>query len=150
MRLVLAALCGFAVLSGVVPSPAAADVTPIKIARDKPFKHKPSGIVIAESAAGIPRVSVAQFDDKQLDLILDFRSPDQAEITTLYVFRNVTGDVPLWFDRIQRTMEVSTNLGPVKLAIPPAAFAPAGQSNARGLRAVYLASGPPGRAAPRR
>ena len=141
MRLVLAALCGLALLSGVVSSPAAADVTPIKVGRDKPFKHKPSGIVIAEAAAGIPRVSVGQFDNKQLDVIVDFRDATQSEITTIYVFRNVAGDVPLWFDRIQRTIETKKSLGAVTLPIPAAAFTPAGQTTARGLRAVYSASG---------
>jgi len=49
--------------------------------------------------------------------------------------------VPVWFDRIQRTVESGNKLGTLRLAIPATAFTPVGQSNARGLRAVYAASG---------
>jgi hypothetical protein len=88
-------------------------------------------------------VSVVQYDDKQLDFAADFQTPDQKEITTVYIFRKVTGDVPLWFDRIQHTVEARANLASPTLAVPPSAFTPAGQSNSRALRAVYAPGGPP-------
>lgn len=125
----------------LVAAPAAADVTEIAVSAGKAFKHKPSGIVVAPVIGGIARTGVAQFDDKQLDVIVDYRAPADQEVTTVYLFRNVTGDVPVWFDRIQRTIEANGKLGTAKLAIPPAAFTPAGQSSARGLRAVYSATG---------
>jgi hypothetical protein len=95
------------------------------------------------SAAGLPRTSIDEFDDKQLDIAAQFRSPDESEITTVFVFRKATGDVPLWFDRIQRSIEAREMFAKPTLAVPPTAFMPAGQSNARGLKAAYATGGPP-------
>jgi hypothetical protein len=141
MRFTVAVLSALIVVAGNAPAPAVADVNPISVGWDKPFKHKPSGMVVAPSAGGLPRTSVAQYDDKQLDVIVDFRTSDQTEVTTLYLFRNVSGDVPVWFDRIQRTVEASTHVGQAKLAIPPAVFTPAGQPNARGIIASFSSTG---------
>jgi hypothetical protein len=139
-----AALCFAALIVGAMSTSAsAADVTAIQVDVQKPFKHKPSGITIAASAGGIARTAVEQFDDKQLDVAAEYRTPDGQEITTIYVFRKVTGDVPLWFDRIQREIEAREMLASPTIAIPPAAFTPPGQSNARGLVAVYAAGRPP-------
>src|SRR5207248_2174703 len=133
MRFIVAGLVGLAWLSSIIAAPALADVKPIAVGQGEAFGHQPSGIVVDATAAGIPRASVGQYDDKQLDIIVDFRTPDQSEITTIYLFRNVSGDVPLWFDRIQRTVEATDKFGNLTITIPPAAFVPAGQSNARGL-----------------
>jgi hypothetical protein len=132
-----------ALIAGAAPVPAVAGVTPIQANPQKPFKHKPSGIVIDAAAAGIPRVSVEQFDDKQLDFAAEYRTADNHEITTVFIFRKVSGDVPLWFDRIQRVIEGRDVLASPTTAIPVAAFTPAGQPNARALRAVYAAGAPP-------
>src|SRR5579884_77017 len=124
-------------------APVFADVTELRADSQKQFKHNPSGIVIAASAAGIQRTKVEEFDDKQLDVAAEFRSPDDKEITTIYVFRRVTGDVPLWFDRIQNAIEARESFKSPTVAIPAAPFTPAGQSNARALKVVYSAGGPP-------
>jgi hypothetical protein len=138
IRLALSAVALALVALG---SAAAADVAPIPADAQKPFKHEPSGIVIPASAAGLPRSAVVEWDDKQLDVAADFHSADETEVTTLYVFRKVTGDVPLWFDRIRQVVQVRKDLSSPTIAIPTAAFTPAGQPNARGLRAVWASSG---------
>jgi hypothetical protein len=117
--------------------------TPIQADPQKEFKHRPSGINLAAAAAGLPRTSLAQYDDKELDVAAEFRSPDTKEDTTIFIFRKVTGDVPLWFDRIQRTVEMRGTFATPSAVIPPAAFTPAGQPNARALRVVYSAGAPP-------
>jgi hypothetical protein len=132
----------FVLLSIMAVSPATADVTEIKANPQKAFKHRPSGIVIAAAAAGIPRTLVQEVDDKQLDIAAQFRSADGSEITTIYIFRKVSGDVPLWFDRIQRTVEARNEMANPTVAIPAAPFTPAGQPNVRGLRVVYVPGGP--------
>ncbi len=142
MRFVLAAASAALLLSGLSVQASAA-VTPIAIGQNQDFKHKPSGLVIAASAGGLPRRSVGQIDQQQLDVLADFRTPDEREITTVYVFRNVSGSVPVWFDRAQFMMERSTALGSVAAAIPASAFTPAGRPQASGLRASYSVSGSP-------
>jgi hypothetical protein len=127
-----------ALLTAFVPAPVAAQ-TPIRADSGKTFKHRPSGIVVAAAAAGIPRVSVVEYDDKQLDVAADFRTPDQSEITTVFIFRKVTGDVPLWFDRIEHVVAAKPELASPTLSIPPTAFTPLGQPNSRGLIAVFTA-----------
>jgi len=130
-----------AMLSGLAAVAPVTAQSSIVVSPGQSYKHDPSGIRIAPQAAGLPLAHVVQYDDQQLDVALDFRSPDQREVTTVYLFRDVTGDVPVWFDRIQKTMETSTHVGSLQLAIPPAAFTPAGQKSARGLRAVYSSTG---------
>ena len=136
-------LAAAALVSSLVPTAAAADVTQIKVDPQKEFKHRPSGIVLAASAAGIPRSKVEEFDDKQLDFAAEFRTAEDKEVTTVYIFRDVTGDVPLWFDRIEHMVEARDVFAKPTIAIPPAPFIPAGQSSARGLRVVYAPGGPP-------
>jgi hypothetical protein len=136
---VLAAALMFVIRSAA----ATAGVTQIQSDPQKEFKHRPSGIVLAATAMGLPRISLAQFDDKQLDVAAEFRSADNKEITTVFIFRKVTGDVPLWFDRIQRTVEMRDTLMTPTVIVASAAFTPVGQANARGLRAVYAAGAPP-------
>jgi hypothetical protein len=139
----LVAAFAAALVMTLVSDSAFADVKHIQAEPQAQFKHQPSGIIIAASAGGIPRTSLDEFDDKQLDVAAEYRTADQKEITTIYVFRRVTGNVPIWFDRIQRAIEARDMLASPTLAIPPAAFTPAGQSNARALVAVYAPGGPP-------
>ena len=140
MRLRLA-LPTLALALATLASAAAAEVTPIPADAQKPFKHELSGISMPATAAAIPRTVVEEFDDKQLDVAAEYRTPDQKEITTIYVFRQVTGDVPLWFDRIQREIEARDMFMSPRIAIAPTAFTPPGQRNASGLIAVYAPGG---------
>jgi hypothetical protein len=128
---------GFAAALMVATSSSLAAQTKIQNDPQTEFRHNPSGIVLASSAAGIPRASLVEYDDKQLDFAADFHSADAKEVTTIYIFRKVTGDVPLWFDRIQRTVEARDVYANPVIAIAPAPFTPAGQANARGLLVVY-------------
>jgi hypothetical protein len=137
----IAARWAAAMIVGAAPAASMADVTPIKIDAQQEFKHRPSGIVVPASAAGIARTSVEEFDDKQLDVAAEYRTADDKEITTIYVFRKVTGDVPLWFDRIQHAIESRDMFASPTLVVPPSAFVPPGETNARGLLAVYAAGG---------
>ena len=135
------ALWAAAMIVGAAPSAAIADVTPIKIGAEEAFKHQPSGIVVPANAVGISRTSVEEFDDKQLDVAAEYRTADDKEITTIYIFRRVTGDVPLWFDRIQRAIESRDMFASPTLVVPPSVFVPPGEKNARGLLAVYAPGG---------
>jgi hypothetical protein len=134
---------GFAAALMVATSSSLAAQTKIQNDPQTDFRHNPSGIVLASSAARIPRVSVVEYDDKQLDFAADFRSADAKEVTTIYIYRKVTGDVPLWFDRIQRTVEARDVYANPVIAIAPEPFTPAGQANARGLLVVYAPGVPP-------
>lgn len=141
MRAQLAALSAQLVILGMNSTVALADVTPIPVREGQPFKHKPSGIIVPAETTGLTRGPVQEYDDKQLDVIVDFESPDKGEVTTIYLFRNVTGDVPVWFDRIDDVIAKSDRFGKVTQVVPPTAFTPAGQSGARGMHAAYAAAG---------
>jgi len=126
-----------ALIGASLSASASAGVTQIPADAQRPFKHQPSGIVIPAIAGGLPRTAVEAFDDKQLDFAAEYRTQDDREDTTLYIFRKVTGDVPVWFDRIQRAIEARDIYASPKLAGPPTVFTPPGQSNGRGLMVLY-------------
>ncbi|MFZ5794617.1 MAG: hypothetical protein ACRCS5_11940 [Sphingomonas sp.] len=134
MRLLLAAiaLC--------VASPAIAQQPPqLKIGASEPYRHKPSGLTLPTTLDGLQRTSaVAYVPD--LDEALGFDNPANNETLTVYVFRNVTGSVPLWFDRIDWVASHRDIYGGLVSLHAPAAFAPTGQGNASGLIGSYSVS----------
>jgi hypothetical protein len=137
MRKLIVFACSLLVMSAALAGAAQAAPAEIRSNPRKDFKHAPSGVVIAPTAAGIGNRVIRQFDQNQLDVSANFTSADGSEFTTIYVFRNVSGSVPVWFDMAQQAMETNSSVGRMSLTIPPAAFIPAGMREARGLRAVY-------------
>jgi hypothetical protein len=77
----------------------ASAATPIKLSPDKSWKHKATGIVFAPVVAGLQRQGVAWYSAPEVDVSGDYWSADGNDAVTIYLFRNVSGDVPVWFDR---------------------------------------------------
>ena len=136
-NLIFAALAAGA----AVPSTAASVQSAISAETQQSDVHKPSGITVPAFIAGSPRVSIKSLDTNQLDVAATFRSPDGREVTSVYIFRNVAGSVPVWFDRSSYAVETSPMFGSVTAVIPATPFTPMGRPSNSGLRAVYTASG---------
>lgn len=131
MRLLLAAiaLC--------VAAPAIAQQPPqLKLGATEPYRHKPSGLSVPTTLDGLQRTSaVAYVPD--LDEALSFDNPSNSETLTVYVFRNVSGSVPLWFDRIDWVASHRDIYGGLVPLHTPTAFTPPGQGTASGLIDSY-------------
>ncbi|WP_242147661.1 hypothetical protein [Sphingomonas sp. BAUL-RG-20F-R05-02] len=135
MRIILAFL-----LAGVVlPVTAAAQTQPppLAIAADKPYRHEPTSLVIPTTLDGLKRFDARAFAPDHLDEAFNFGTSNSSEDITVFIFRNVTGSVPVWFDRTARVVAARAAYGGVTIAKPPVAFAPPGQSAASGLIASY-------------
>ncbi|OQW48120.1 MAG: hypothetical protein A4S16_07200 [Proteobacteria bacterium SG_bin6] len=113
------------------------------LAADAGYRHGPTGLDIPAALPGLPpraRIAVLVPD---LDEFIEYKTANAEESATLYIFRRVTGDIPVWLDRAARQVLARDIYGgPAPLA-PPAAFIPPGQSNASGLMQVFRVSKPP-------
>lgn len=136
------ALAAAATLSG---TPAAAQqAKDLKVAAGKTYKHKLSGLRLPATLAGAPRVATYSIGDDLLDVSANYESTDGAEFLSLFVYRQVTGAVPVWFDRARWAIESRPDVyGTPVAAVGAPSFVPPGQQAASGLIATYAVNKPP-------
>ena len=92
MRVLLLGLAS--VLALALPSLAAAqNVVPTKA--NKPWTHQASGISLPPTLAGLKRSDVRWFSSQEVDVAGVYDSNDGGTQLTLYLYRNVSGDVPV-------------------------------------------------------
>lgn len=131
MRLMIVVLAALAVAA---PAMAA---TEIKFDASKRWAHKPTGVSLPPTVAGLPRNSLAWFSAPEVDVSGDYWSADGNDTITIYLYRNVSGDVPLWADRARFYI---LNLPDKYGAVTPSglrAFTPRGQRVTSGLMESY-------------
>jgi hypothetical protein len=119
----------------------AAQARSIDVAAKKPFKHRHSKVALPPSLAGLPRGHILELEGDQLDVSISYGTPDLHEVYTVYVYRNVSGGLPVWFDRARAMIEQRGQLGTATFREAPVAFVPPGRGNASGLAAVYALAG---------
>lgn len=134
-----AALAAMMLCAGVAqaqaPGPRAVEL-PAKSA----FKHRHSKVQLPPVLAGLPRVRALEYEADQLDTMSNYSTPDLGEVYTVYIYRNVAGGVPVWFDRARRMVERRAELGTATLHAA-GEFVPPGRTNPSGLLATYTATG---------
>jgi len=137
----IAGLAAVALLAASVGSTTIAAPREISVKSSESYKHKETKLALPPSLGGLPRHRVAELEAVALDVLIDYRSADGADVTTIFLYRNAAGDVPMWFDRATKLIEGSTDkYGSVKAATAPVAFVPPGQGSASGLRVAYAAT----------
>lgn len=137
MRISLAAAAAL-----LVASPAPAQQQPLAVTAGQPYRHQASGLGLPATLDGLPR-SDARSLEPEVDEMFGYRAPDGGEEVTVYLFRHVAGDVPVWFDRVVAQLETRDAYKGVTQFGPPQAFALPGQTVRSGLMAVYAPkSGP--------
>lgn len=123
---------------GLAATPAAAQVEQIAIKQGKAYKHPHSKIELAATIDGMPRTRLTQHVPDALDVVSVHETPAQDQLLSIYIYRHVTGSVPVWFDRARATIEVRKELYGVPVPFrDAAAFTPPGQSSASGLIVTY-------------
>ena len=117
---------------GICTAPVSA-ATPIESKPGKPWKHKATGAALPATLAGLPRTSMVYFTSPEVDVAADYQNADGTEAVTLYVYRDVSGSVPVWFDRSRfYIMNLPDKFGTVtSTGVRP--FTPRGQKVASGL-----------------
>lgn len=125
-----------------LPAAAQPQKTAITAPADQPYRFKHSGLSIPATLEGMPRKAIEQFGTEELDVFANYERG--AEAITIYVYRNVSGAVPVWFDRAVAPIETRRDAyGTVTAAVPPTAFTPPGQTVASGLMGAWSVTKPP-------
>lgn len=105
------------------------------------WTHAHSGIDVPASIGDLSRTRGVQIVANQLDVAVSFANSATRDVVTVYIFRNTSGAIPVWFAQSQGPIENSTGAGTPSLAIAPRAFTPPRQSVTTGLQAVYGLTG---------
>ncbi len=105
-----------------------------------PYSHQQSGIALPDRIGGLERGELKEFQ-KEVDVMTEYLTADRSEVLSVYIFRNVSGNASLWFDRASHVLENNETLGEKTAAYAPRSFVPKGQSNPSGLRVAYDLSG---------
>ena len=128
------------VLLAAVPA-AAQQPRPLDIPADQPFAHANSGMTLPATLGGLPRIIAREYEAPQLDVNVEYATPDRGEDISVYLFRSTAGSVPMWFDRAVLAVETRPLYGnPTRATLSPA-FTPPGQSTASGMIAAWNVSG---------
>ena len=110
---------------------------PIELPASESYTHKPTGLAIPLTLDDLPRVGGTALEADQLDEYVNFESGNEA--VTVYVFRNVAGSVPVWFDRSTWAVEHRPDVyGAVTPLDRSPAFIPPGQANPSALTRIWL------------
>ncbi|KQN40572.1 hypothetical protein ASE97_01950 [Sphingomonas sp. Leaf42] len=116
--------------------------TVIRTSATKPYRFRHSRLAVPTVLDGIPRTSVEALGADELDVYARYERGN--DMITVYVYRQVSGAVPVWFDRARHSIETRTDLfGTVTPAMAPAAFTPPGQTTPSGLIGAWSITKPP-------
>jgi hypothetical protein len=139
-RLVTAvgAACMLLAVGGIAPAQAP---RAIDVAAKSGFRHRHTKVELPPTLAGLPRTTVREHEADQLDVFADYSLPALTEVYTVYIFRDVSGGVPVWFDRARWMIEHRSDLGTPTAREAEPAFVPPGRDNASGLIATYDLTG---------
>lgn len=104
---------------------------------DSLWTHKSSSIALPETIGGLPRQIALAFAPSGPNARIAFGSTQGDETLSIDIFRNTSGNVPLWFSQAQRSVESLSDYDGAKLAVPPSPFDLPALGNDTGLLAVY-------------
>lgn len=126
----------------VLPVAAQMQRSELRASAGKPYRFRNSRLAVPATLDGIPRTAVEQFGSDELDVFARYERG--SDLITVYVYRQVGGAVPVWFDRARASIEGRSDMfGTVTPSAPPAAFTPPGQMTASGLVGGWTITKPP-------
>ena len=129
-------------LTSAMPASAQMEKSAIRASANKPYRFRHSRLAVPAVLDGVPRVGIEQFGSDELDVFARYERG--TDMITVYVYRQVSGAVPVWFDRARASIEARSELfGTVTPTVAPVAFTPPGQTTASGLIGAWSISKPP-------
>ncbi len=97
------------------------------------WRHAGTGMVLPASAEGLARAHVRDSGDGELDVLASYANREEGIIALVYIYRTLTPNVPLWFDRaIAQVVLQQPGTAPPAIS----GFTRPGASAASGLRAA--------------
>jgi hypothetical protein len=135
MRTRIAAILGSALLAAAIPEPALAQSEPrtLTVTPTAAWGHAETGMILPPRVGRLVRQKIEDNTQNEFDVVTTFVDRDTGVIALVYLYRTMTPNVPLWFDRA-----VATVMLPQTGAAFPTitAFTRPGASAASGLRAA--------------
>lgn len=132
-KIYLAAILALSLTQAAMAVPA-----DIQVASGNEWKHVPTGLKLpAQLAGSLERQKVTAIAGPETDVGANYWSADGADNVTIYLYRNVSGSVPVWFDRARNLIQLLPEKypNPKSLGIRP--FTPRGQQVASGLFELF-------------
>ncbi len=138
----LVVIFGATVVAAMPATAQQMEKTIIRTSANKPYRFRHSRLATPAVLDGLPRTSVEALGPDELDVYARYERG--SDMITVYVYRQVSGAVPVWFDRARHSIETRTDLfGTVTPAMAPTAFTPPGQTTASGLIGAWNITKPP-------
>lgn len=106
------------------------------------WQHAETGMILPSRSAGLAREDIRDTTDAELDVIASYQNRDEGITATVYLYRTMTPDAALWFDRALTAIALRPEYRLEGAPRVPAGFTRPGGSTASGLRAA-LSSGAP-------
>jgi hypothetical protein len=101
------------------------------------WQHADTSMILPPRSAGLARGEVRDSTDAEMDVSASYVSEEDGLVATVYLYRTMTPDVALWFDRALTTIMLRPDFHLGNAQPPtPAAFARPGATTASGLRAA--------------
>jgi len=135
-----------ALLALATPQPASAQQNQprtLTVPATAAWQHAETGMILPSASAGLARGEIRDSTDAELDVVADFRDAAEGVWATVYLYRTMTPDVALWFDRALTTIMLRPEYRLEGAgAAAPTGFARPGSSTASGLRAALDVQAP--------
>jgi hypothetical protein len=110
------------------------------------WQHAETLMILPPRSAGLVRGEIRDSTDAEMDVSTSYSDATEGLVATVYLYRTMTPDVALWFDRALTAIMLRPNWG-LEGAAPPnmIAFARPGATTASGLRAALDVNAPEAR-----
>ncbi|KQN25059.1 hypothetical protein ASE86_01975 [Sphingomonas sp. Leaf33] len=128
-------------LLAAVPATAQQGPRILPVSADAAWVHANSGLTLPVTLIGLPRTQVREFEGPELDVVGTYT--DGPGELTVYVYRTLSGAVPVWFDRAVWAIESRDGWGTLTPIAAPVAVAPPGRGTASGLAQGWTIAGGP-------
>jgi len=106
------------------------------------WQHAETQMILPPRVAGLTRAEIRDSTDAEMDVSASYVDEAEGVVATVYLYRTMTPDVALWFDRSVTAILLRPDLGLAAAAPPaPSAFARPGATTASGLRVALDVNG---------
>lgn len=110
---------------------------------DASWQHAATQLILPSRIAGLARGEIRDSGEAELDVSAPYQGPERGITATVYLYKTMTPDVALWFDRALTAIMARPEFGLAEAAVPaPTGFARPGGSTASGLRTALDLSAP--------
>lgn len=108
----------------------------IDVPKDARWQHARSGLIIPTKVGDLPRTSIADYSQSELNVIVQFEN-NEAQ-ATLYIYRPHWPNVSAWFERSEKLLVTDKTVArPIPETPTARAFARPGGQVPSGLRRLY-------------